>query len=174
MQEVLWTIFGWICKGIAVLALISIVWFSASFIWVIVTNGGRKWYYYNPSKPWKGGYWTPLLPDYSPYNEYRWNPETCRFEHKETGEPLYLWEKSIARRRSQERMHEWDWDALGISEDKPITFHQHKKQKNKRPKWVRFLLEENIGTFIEKRRRKKCTGMASCLARSSGGAAATP
>lgn len=153
MQEVLWTIFGWICKGICVLMLISMVCFFASFIWNMVPNGGRKWYYYNPSKPWKGGYWAPLLPNYPPYNEYKWNSETCRFEHKKTGQPLYPWEKPIASKRSQGQKPEWDWEALGISEDKPIVSPSHPHKK--RPEWLRFLLEENIGTLMEKRKRKK-------------------
>lgn len=128
MQEVLWTITGWICKGIGILMLISAVCFFASIIWNMVTNGGRKWYYYNPSKPWKGGYYAPLLPDYPPYNEYKWNPETCRFEHNKTGQPLN-------------------------SEDKPRALQSHRPKK--RPEWLRFLLEENIGTLMEKRKRKK-------------------
>lgn len=97
MQEVLWMIFGWICKGIGVLMLISIVCFFAKFLWTMATNGGRKWYFYNPSKPWKGGYWAPTLPKYPPYDNYRWNPETCRFEHKETGEPLHSWQEPVNR-----------------------------------------------------------------------------
>lgn len=151
MQEVLWTIIGWICKGIGYIMLVSWVWFFVRFIWVMVTNGGRKWYYYDPSKPWKGGYWTPLLPDYPPCNEYRWNPKTCRFEHKETGEPLYSWEKPVATKRWQEPMPERGWDAPAIPEDKPIMTQPQKQ----RPEWVRFLFEENIGTLLEKRKRKK-------------------
>lgn len=149
MQEVLWMIFGWICKGIGFLMLISIVWFFISFIWTMATNGGRKWYYYNPSKPWKGGYWSPLLPDYPPYNEYKWNPETCRFEHKQTGEPLFHWKKPY----KNVKRTKWDWDALGIPEDKPIKLQP--KPKKERPEWVRFLFEENIGTLLEKRKRNK-------------------
>lgn len=152
MQEFLWTIFSWICKGVGVLMLISVVVFFVSFIRSMVTNGGREWYYYNPNKPWKGGYWTPLLPDYPPYNEYRWNPETCRFEHKRTGEPLYPWEESIAGKRARNKNYKWDWDALGIPDEKPtVAQPQPRKQ---RPEWVRFLFEENIGTLMEKRRRK--------------------
>ena len=88
MSDILWSILGWILQGIGYLILIGIVILFVSFLRTMATNGGRKWYYYNPSKPWKGGYWTPLLPDYPPYNEYKWNPETRRFEHKVTGKPL--------------------------------------------------------------------------------------
>lgn len=155
MQEVLWMIFGLICKGIGILMLISFVCFFVSFFWAMVTNGGRKWYYYNPSKPWKGGYWAPQLPDYPPYNEYRWNPDTCRFEHKKTGEPLYPWEEPVntSRKSFGSSKFEWDWDALGLPEEKPIILQP--KPKKQRPEWVRFLLEENIGTLMEKRKRKK-------------------
>ena len=88
MSDLLWSILGWILQGIGYLILIGIVILFVSFLRTMATNSGRKWYYYNPSKPWKGGYWTPLLPDYPPYNEYKWNPETRRFEHKVTGKPL--------------------------------------------------------------------------------------
>lgn len=97
MSDILWSIFGWILQGIGYLMLIGIVILFVRFLRTMATNGGRKWYYYNPSKPWKGGYWAPLLPDYPPYNEYKWNPETCRFEHKVTGEPLYPWDNSIQK-----------------------------------------------------------------------------
>ncbi|MDE5652013.1 MAG: hypothetical protein K2L83_01795 [Muribaculaceae bacterium] len=88
MSDILFTILGWILKGIGYLMLAGIVIFFVSILRAIATNGGRKWHYYNPSKPWKGGYWSPLLPDRPPYNEYKWNPTTCRFEHKVTGKPL--------------------------------------------------------------------------------------
>lgn len=117
----------------------------------MATNGGRKWHYYNPSKPWKGGYYAPLLPDYPPYNEFIWNPETCRFEHKKTGQPLHPWQEPVKKPHKSIGSSEWDWNALGIPEDKPITL----QPKKKRPEWVRFLLEENIGTLKEKRKRKK-------------------
>lgn len=89
MQDFLWTIIGWICKGVSVMALLVLIIGVCHVIKFLVTNGNRKWHYYEPDKPWKGGYWAPLLPDYPPYNEYEWNPETCRHEHKVTGEPLY-------------------------------------------------------------------------------------
>ena len=153
MQEILWTLFGWICKAICVLMMISLVIFFVRFLWIMATNGGRNWYYYNPSKPWKGGYWAPLLPDWPPYNEYKWNPQTCRFEHKKTGQPLHPWEKPRVSGISYESKPEWDWDALGLPEDKPIELER--KPKKERPEWLRFLLEENIGTLMEKRKRKK-------------------
>lgn len=153
MQDLLWTFFGWISKGIGVLMFISVISFFASFIWNMVTNGGRKWYYYNPSKPWKGGYWSPILPDYPPYNEYRWNPDTARFEYKETGEPLHSWKEPITRKSSQATKFERDWDAFDVSDDKPIELKS--QPYNKRPEWLRFLLDENMGTLIEKRKRKK-------------------
>ena len=153
MQDVLWTLFGWICKGIGVLMLISVVWLFVSFIRAMVTNGGRRWYYYNPSKPWQGGYWTPLLPDYPPDNEYKWNPDTCRFEHKKTGEPLHSWEKPIAKEGVRKQKAEWDWDALGVPEYKPMSLQPQARKV--RPEWVRFLFEENLGTLMEKRKRRK-------------------
>lgn len=112
--------------------MLTLIVFFCKFLWVMVTNGGRKWYYYDANKPWKGGYWTPLLPSTPPYNEYEWNPETCRFEHKETGEPLYPWQK-------------------------PVKMHEIKKSyaKKKRPEWLRFLFEETPATLLAKRRRKK-------------------
>ena len=132
MDNILWVIFSWIMKIIVVLMIVSIVVFFCKFIWSMATNGGRKWYYYDPSKPWKGGYWTPLLPRTPPYNEYEWNPATCRFEHKVTGEPLYSWQK-------------------------PVTKHKDSRphSKKKRPEWLRFLFEETPATLLEKRRRKK-------------------
>ena len=132
MDSVLWTIFSWIMKIIVLLMIVSIVVFFCKFIWSTATNGGRKWYYYDPRKPWKGGYWTPLLPRTPPYNEYKWNPATCRFEHKDTGEPLYSWQK-------------------------PVTRHEVSRSdtKKKRPEWLRFLFEETPATLLEKRRRKK-------------------
>ncbi|MBD5197094.1 MAG: hypothetical protein HDS89_06560 [Bacteroidales bacterium] len=130
MKEVLWMIFGWICKGFCLMMMISLVLFFVCFFRSLVTNGGRKWYYYNPDKPWKGGYWTPLLPDYPPYNEYNWNPDTCRFEHKKTGKPLHPWEEPIAtERKSDPQKQEWDWDALGIPEDKPIILQPRIQKK---------------------------------------------
>lgn len=62
MGNILWIIFSWLMKIIIVLMIISIIAFFCKFIWLMVTNGGRKRYYYDPRKPWKGGYWTPLLP----------------------------------------------------------------------------------------------------------------
>lgn len=153
MHEILWTIFGWICKSIGILILISLVCFFAGSIWNLVTNGGRKWYYYNPAKPWKGGYWAPLLPDFPPYDQYKWNPETCRFEHKKTGQALNPWEKPEAKNRTQAPEHGWNRDVIDIPKDKPKAL-QSQTQK-KRPEWLRFLLEENIGTLMEKRKRKK-------------------
>ena len=153
MSDILWSIFGVILQICGYLGLAGVVLSVIGFFRTMVTNGGRKWYYYNPNKPWKGGYWSPLLPDYPPYNEYKWNPDTCRFEHKNTGRPLHPWDKPIEKNIPQESKPEWDWDALGISEDKPNRLYQmpHKK----RPEWVRFLTEESIGTILEKRKRKK-------------------
>lgn len=121
----------------------------------MVTNGGRKWYYYDPNKPWKGGYWTPLLPDHPPYNEYKWNPETCRFEHKKTGKPLYSWQEPVdnPRKSVKSSISEWDWDALGLPDEKPIVLPPEPKKE--RPEWIRFLFEENLGTLKEKRQLKK-------------------
>lgn len=119
-------------KGIVILMLLTMIAFFSKFVWTMVTNGGRKWYYYDASKPWKGGYWAPLLPSTPPYNEYKWNPDTCRFEHKETGKPLYSWQKPVKRHEVQ----------------KP---HARKKQ----PDWLRFLFEETPATLLEKRRRMK-------------------
>lgn len=135
MEEILWTIFSWIVKGLCLLAIISIIAFICYFFWAIVTNGGRKWYYYDSSKPWKGGYWTPLLPRTPPYNEYKWNPETCRFEHKETGEPLFSWQEPVMR--------------SDVSHKKPSA------RKKQRPEWLRFMLEETPASLMEKRRRRK-------------------
>jgi len=132
MDSILWVIFSWIVKIIVLLMIVTIVVFFCRFIWSMATNGGRKWYYYDPSKPWKGGYWTPLLPRTPPYNEYEWNPETCRYEHKETGVSLYSWQK-------------------------PVTRHEISQPhaKKKRPEWLRFLFEETPATLLEKRRRQK-------------------
>ena len=132
MGSIIWTIFSWIMKGIVILMMLTIVAFLCKVLWLMVTNGGRKWYYYDASKPWKGGYWTPLLPSTPPYNEYEWNPNTCRYEHKETGEPLYLWQK-------------------------PVKWHEVKRPyvNKKRPEWLRFLFEETPATLIEKQRREK-------------------
>lgn len=131
MDSILWVIFSWILKGIVVLMMLAIVAFFCKFIWLTVTNGGRKWYYYDASKPWKGGYWTPLLPSTPPYNEYEWNPDTCRFEHKETGEPLCSWQKPVKRLEAKKS-----------------------RAKKKRPEWLRFLFEETPATLVEKHRRK--------------------
>lgn len=132
MDSILWTIFSRIMKGIVILMMLTIVAFLCKVLWLMATNGGRKWYYYDASKPRKGGYWTPLLPSTPPYNEYEWNPKTCRYEHKETGEPLYSWQK-------------------------PVKRHEVKRPhvNKKRPEWLRFLLEETPATLIEKHRRKK-------------------
>ncbi|MBD5251174.1 MAG: hypothetical protein HDS56_08405 [Barnesiella sp.] len=111
------------------------------------------WYYYYPNKPWEGGYWTPLLPDYPPYHEYKWNPDTCRFEHKQTGQPLHPWVNSIASSRSKAPKPECDWDLLGLREDKPIELQAQPRKKSLG--WLRFILEENICTLMEKRKRKK-------------------
>lgn len=48
---------------------------------------------------------------------------------------------------------EWDWDALGMPDEKPIILPPPKTKK--RPEWLRFLLEENIASLVEKRRRRK-------------------
>lgn len=132
MSSILWIIFSWIMKGIVILMMLTMIVFFCKIIWTMVTNGGRKWYYYDASKPWKGGYWTPLLPLTPPYNEYEWNPNTCRFEHKETGQPLYSWQKPVKRHKV----------------NKPHA-------KKTRPEWLRFLFEETPATLLEKRRRKK-------------------
>lgn len=159
MQEFLWTIFGWICKGIGVLLLISLVFGFISYIQVIVRNGGRSWYYYNPSKPWEGGYWEPLLPSYPPYNEYKWNPKTCRFEHKKTGQPLHPWEKPLNDGKCLEKRVEWDWDALGLPEEKPANeikeSFKRGYSKKKRPVWIRLLFEETPATLWKKHKQKK-------------------
>ncbi|MDE6581696.1 MAG: hypothetical protein K2K47_04130 [Duncaniella sp.] len=118
MHEFFWMIFGWILKGVGYFSLAMLVVFFFRFLWVMTTNGGRKWYYYEPNKPWKGGYWTPLLPDHPPYNEYEWNPVTCRFEHKITHEPLHPWEKP--KNPVREKKSEWDWDALGLPDDDQV------------------------------------------------------
>lgn len=132
MDNILWDIFSWIAKGIIILMMLTIVIFFCKFLWLMATNGGRRWYYYDPRKPWKGGYWTPLLPRTPPYNEYEWNSEMCRFEHKGTGKPLYSWQKPVSQREVS----------------KPHV-------KKKRPEWIRFLFEETPATLLEKRRRKK-------------------
>ena len=129
MQEVIWTVFGWICKGIVVLMLISAVCYFVAFICAMAMNDGRKWYYYDPGKPWKGGYWAPLLPDYPPYNEYKWNPQTYRFEHKASGEPLHNGQK------------------CGEMQSRPSG--------KSKPEWLRFLFDETPASLLEKRRRRK-------------------
>lgn len=153
MEEFFWTIIGWICKGAFVMALLGLVIGMCQFIKYSVTNGNRKWYYYEPNKPWKGGYWAPLLPDYPPYNEYEWNPETYRHEHKVTGEPLFDCNRPMRLPDKKTGKIEWNWDALGIPDEKPIILSPPKTKK--RPEWLRFLLEENIASLVEKRRRRK-------------------
>lgn len=140
MQDFLWTIIGWICKGVSVMALLILIIGVCHVIKFLVTNGNRKWHYYEPDKPWKGGYWAPLLPDYPPYNEYEWNPETCRHEHKVTGEPLYDCKQPMRLSNKKAEKIEWDWDALGMPDEKPIILPPPKTKK--RPEWLRFLLEE--------------------------------
>ena len=165
MEEILWTILGWILKAACVLGAISGIGYLIYFIWLMATNGGRKWYYYDPGRPWKGGYWEPLLPSTPPYNEYKWNPKTARFEHKVTGEPLQPWEKTLDEKRAEiysqsdkyeSDKYEYDWDALGYPEylQKPSSVKPSKPVKA-RPEWVRFLFEENIGTLMERRKRRK-------------------
>lgn len=153
MQDFFWTIIGLICKGAIVMALLSLVIGICQFIKYSVTNGNRKWYYYEPNKPWKGGYWAPLLPDYPPYNEYEWNPETCRHEHKVTGEPLYDCKLPLRLSDKKAEKIEWDWDSRGMPDEKPIILSPPKAKK--RPEWLRFLLEENIASLVEKRRHRK-------------------
>lgn len=153
MQDFFLTIIGLICKGVFVMALLGLIIGMCQFIKYSATNGNRKWYYYDPDKPWKGGYWAPLLPDYPPYNEYEWNPVTCRHEHKVTGEPLYDCKLPMRLSDKKTEKIEWDWDALGIPDEKPIILSPPKTKK--RPEWLRFLLEENIGSLVEKRRRRK-------------------
>lgn len=153
MQDFFWTIIGWICTGAFVMALLCLVIGMCQFIKYSVTNGNRKWYYYEPDKPWKGGYWAPSLPDYPPYNEYEWNPVTCRHEHKVTGEPLYDYKRPMRLSDKKTEKTEWDWDALGMPDKKPIILSPPKTKK--RPEWLRSLLEENIASLVEKRRRRK-------------------
>lgn len=153
VQDFLWTIFSWICKGFGVLAIISIVVFFGQFMWLMMTNGGRKWYYYNPSKPWKGGYWTPLLPSCPPYDEYAWNPVTCRFEHKKTGEPLHTWAKPLNRGQAVREKQVWDWDALGLPDDRPMP--ESATTISNRPEWVRFLFEETPASLWKKHKQRK-------------------
>ena len=80
------------------------------------------------------------------------NPKTCRFEHKVTGKPLHPWEKPVKTPTKQPKA-EWDWDALGLPENKPIALEDLPKKQ--RPEWVRFLFEENLGTLMEKRKQRK-------------------
>lgn len=129
MQDFLWTIIGWICKGVSVMALLILIIGVCHVIKFLVTNGNRKWHYYEPDKPWKGGYWAPLLPDYPPYNEYEWNPETCRHEHKVTGEPLYDCKQPMRLSNKKAEKIEWDWDALGMPDEKPIILPPPKTKK---------------------------------------------
>ena len=107
-------IFGWILKVFGYFSLVMLVIGFFRFLWLMVTNGGRKWFYYDPGKPWKGGYWAPQLPDHPPYNEYEWNPVTCRFEHKTTHKPLYPWQEPA---KQPEEKPKWDWDALGLPDE---------------------------------------------------------
>lgn len=152
-------------NALGILFAIIVLALFFQFIWLAITNGGRKWYPYNPNKPWKGGYYEPLLPSTPPYNEYKWNPRTCRFEHKKTGAPLYPWQKPYTpegwgdthqgvRVLSKE---EWDWEKLCVPEEKQSIFLDPtlSTRKKQRPEWLRFLLEENLGTLIEKRRQRK-------------------
>lgn len=106
MSSILWIIFSWIMKGIVILMMLTMIAFFCKFVWTMVTNGGRKWYYYDASKPWKGGYWTPLLPSAPPYNEYEWNPKTCRFEHKETGRTAVLMAEAGKKTKGQETTYQ--------------------------------------------------------------------
>lgn len=131
MQDFLWTIIGWICKGVSVMALLVLIIGVCHVIKFLVTNGNRKWHYYEPDKPWKGGYWAPLLPDYPPYNEYEWNPETCRHEHKVTGEPLYDCKQPMRLSNKKAEKIEWDWDALGMP-TKSRSFCLRQRRKNGR------------------------------------------
>lgn len=157
MEDFLFAVFSWICKGIVVLMLIAGVLGFLSFCWVMITNGGRKWYYYNSSKPWKGGYWEPLLPGHPPYNDYRWNPDTCRFEHKITGQPLHPWETAQSHRsgaKDKKSVQEWDWDALGLPDEKPMAVQPVRRC----PEWVRVLFEETPASLMQKRKRRKESG----------------
>ena len=153
MSSIFWTIFGWICKGLCILTIISGVCFFVSFMRNMITNGGRKWYYYDPVRPWKGGYWTPLLPDHPPYNEYEWNPRTCRFEHKDTGQPLFPWEKPLRSGNKPEMNSQWDWDALGLPDSQPMKLPVVPKKK--RPEWIRFLFDETPATLWKKHKIRK-------------------
>ncbi len=139
MEEILWTIVGWVLKTLCVLGAISGIGYLIYVIWLMATNGGRKWYYYDPGRPWKGGYWEPLLPSTPPYNEYKWNPKTARFEHKVTGAPLQQWEKTLDEKRAEIYSHsekyEYDWDDLAT----PNIIRSHHPQnlpKNARNGYV--------------------------------------
>lgn len=70
-----------------------------------------------------------------------------------TGQPLHQWVNSIASSRSKAPKPEWDWDLLGLREDKPIELQSQPQKKS--PGWLRFILEENICKLMEKRKRKK-------------------
>lgn len=85
--------------------------------------------------------------------EYEWNPVTCRHEHKVTGEPLYDFKQPMRLPNKKTEKIEWDWDTLGMPDEKPIFLSPPKAKK--RPEWLRFLLEENIASLVEKRRRRK-------------------
>ena len=153
MEDLFWLIFGWILKIIGYLSLTGLFIGVFYFLMTITTNGGRKWYYYNPNKPWKGGYWTPLLPRYPPYNNYEWNPKTCRFEHKETGEPLFPWDKAVVQETAS-------FPKKDVNDDLHIPQRLEKlikerSPKKRRPEWLRFLLEETPATLLEKHRRKQ-------------------
>lgn len=136
-MDFLWLIFGWIVKGIVILMMVWLVGAFIYFIWIMATNGGRKWYYYDASKPWKGGYWAPLLPLTPPYNDYKWNPDNCRFEHKVSCQPLCPCQQPVKR-----------------CGDDTKKINRSKTEK-RRPEWLRFLFEEAPATLLEKRRRKK-------------------
>ncbi|MDE6196358.1 MAG: hypothetical protein K2F91_00655 [Muribaculaceae bacterium] len=136
MEELLYYILGLILKVFCYFTLIAGVIYLGWFLYIIVTNGGLKWYYYNRSQPWKGGYWAPLLPDYPPYNDYEWNPATCRFEHKRTGKPLFDWQKPVS-------------GDTGYRKNSNTGY-----TLRRRPEWIDFLFE-TPASLMEKRRRKK-------------------
>lgn len=74
--------------GIGVAVVIRAIWRVTVSIVSVVTKGHRKWYYYDSDKPWKGGYFTPRLPNVDLYNDYTWSPERLRYEHKVSGQPI--------------------------------------------------------------------------------------
>ena len=65
MADFFWTIFGFIIKvlGYATLILAVIGFFRVLYL---MCGGGRKWRYYDPSRPWKGGFYEPLKPSIPP------------------------------------------------------------------------------------------------------------